>query len=179
MLRGISFSALLTLVLTLANYGACFGQDSSIVKTLASRLRTATHIGVSENEKLGGFKVVVYTPDQYKLNLEAIAKYKVDMESYQRSIDEIDKRREMADASNATVNQLNALTKERSSHQPPYSQFVQGRVSLYRIVDVASDYLEVSGIADTEETTLIPFSKICSVRMPKSPLPKSDNSNDK
>ncbi|MEI8213453.1 MAG: hypothetical protein WCI02_15000 [Planctomycetota bacterium] len=179
MATGILRPTLLILALTLVNCGACFGQDSNIVKTLASRLRTASHIGVTENEKLGGFTVIVYTNDQYKLNLEALAKYKTDLEAYQRTIAEIDKRREVAVASKASVTQLNAITDERNSHQAPYSQFGPGRVSLYRIVDVASDYLEVSGIADTDESTLIPLSKICSVRITKSPLPKSENSNDK
>ena len=121
----------------------------------------------------------MYTPDQHKLNLESLAKYKADLETYQSTIAEIDKRREVAVASKASVDQLNAITGERNSYRPPYSQFVTGRISLYRIVDVASDYLEVSSNANADDSTLIPLSKICSVRIMKSSVPKTENGNDK
>jgi hypothetical protein len=180
--RGILRSTLLILSLTLASCGACFGQDSKTVKTLASRLSTATHIGLIEDERLGGYTIMIYSPDQYKLNLESLEKYRADLDAYQSTIDAIDRRREVAVASKSSVDQLNAITFERNSHQPPYSQFVQGRISLCRIVDVASDYIEISRIANTDESTLIPLSKICSVRIvkPVKPsVPKSENGNDK
>lgn len=162
------------LAVTLVSCGACFGQDSKTVKSLTSRLRTATHIGLTENEKLCGYTIIVYTSDQYERNLESLAKHKADLETYQSTVAAIDKRHEVAVASKASVDQLNAITIERNSHQPPYSQFVQGRILLCRIVDVASDYLEVSYIANTDDSTLIPLSKICSVRITKSLVPKTE-----
>lgn len=177
--RGIMRPTLLILALSLASCGACFGQESKSVKSLVSRLRTATHIGVTENEKLGGYTIIVYTPDQYKLNLESLAQYQADLETYQTTIAAIDKRREVAIASNSSKDQVKAIATERNSHQPPYSPFVQGRISLCRIVDVASDYLEVSGITIADDSTLIPLSKICSVRITKSSVPMTENGNDK
>ncbi len=176
---GILRPTLLILALTLVSCGACFGQDSKTVKSLASRLRTATHIGLVENEKLGGYTIIVYTSDQHERNLESLAKYKADLETYQNTVAAIDKRREVAVASKSSADQLNGITNERNLHHPPYSQFVQGRISLCRIDDVASDYLEISYIANTDDSTLIPLSKICSVRIMKSSVPKTDNGIDK
>jgi hypothetical protein len=173
---GIVRSTLFLLALILASCGASFGQDTKTVKSLASQLRNATHIGLIENEKLGGYTIIVYTPDQFKQNVDSLAKYKTGWETYQSSIAAIDKRREAALEAKSSNDQLNAITKERNSHQPPFSQFVQGRIGLYRIVEVASDYLEISSIPNTDESTLIPLSKICSVRIMR---PKPENENAK
>lgn len=170
---------LLILALALECCGTCFGQDSKTDTTFSSRLSTATHIGLVENERLGGYTVIVYSPDQYKLNLASIEKYKADLDAYHTKIKAIDRRYEAAVASKSSGDQLNAITNERNSHHPPYSQFVQGHISLCRVVAVASDYLEVSANAISDETTLIPLSRICSVRLIKPSIPKSENGNDK
>jgi hypothetical protein len=157
-------------------------QDPVSTSSLYKRLKSVTNIGLSVDERLGGFTIHVYSPEEQAKNTESLAKYRADLSSFNDAIAAIDKRRGESQSKGATVDVLNAITQERNNAQSsrPASPFGDGRIALHRIVEVAVDYIEIEPLDDSENTILIPFHKICRIIKKKpSATPSLGSANKK
>lgn len=139
--------------------------------SFADRLADARFIGLSVDEKLGGFTLHLYTAEQQESNLASLAAYRIEMKEYQSKLASFDTQRQAALQRRATGDELNSITNARNAftvHQPS-SPFYGGNSSLglYDVVLVGPDYLEIQASENPTSTTLIPFVKICRVYTPK------------
>ena len=155
-------------------------QDSTSTTSLYSRLKSVTNIGLSADERLNGFTISVYSPEQQNKNVESLLKYRADLATFNDTIAAIDKRAVEA-RSRFLSGDANALIQERNDLQStrPSSPFGDGRISLHRIVAVAVDYIEIESIDDSENTTLIPLHKVCRVIVKKPSATLSLNNTNK
>jgi len=131
---------------------------------LASRLLDVKHIGLEVDERLSGFAIHVYTPKQLKEKIASLHKFHADMEAFNAKIASLDQQRREARERHASGDELKAITETRNREQRkrPSSPFA-GKISLYNVMHIGSDYLEIEPLERAVFSTLIPFSKICSV----------------
>ncbi len=136
---------------------------SKKASTIASRLHSAKHIGLSIDERIGGFTIRVYTPEQQKKNIVSLKKYRAARGAFNARIASIDERLRKAMRQQA-VHEAQAITNERDRalSDRPSSSFA-GKVALHQVVQFGTDYMEIESWEESDTTVLIPFDKICRV----------------
>jgi hypothetical protein len=159
------------LLLTFQSLGLAFAQDSTATtvmqnSSISDRIKDAKHIGLAVDEKLGGFTLHIYTPDQQKRNLESLAAFRLQRDELQTKLVSFDKQRREAQLRGASVDELNAITQALNDLPRPSSPFA-AQISLNDVVFVGTDYIELQSVENPDSTTLIPFAKIIRVRTPK------------
>lgn len=169
MSRAVTFIA--CLFLSLQSIGLAVAQDDTTKAvtqnvSLADRLKDVKHIGLSVDEKLGGFTLHMYTPDQHKSNLKSLAKYRVQRDELQTKLVSFDEQRREAQQRLASVDELNAITQAQNLLPRPSSPFA-GQILLNDVVLVGADYIELRPSERPDSTTLVPFAKICRVATTK------------
>jgi hypothetical protein len=134
--------------------------------TIALRLHSAKHIGLSIDERIGGFTIRVYTPEQQKKNIVSLKKYRAARGAFNARIASIDERlrKAMRQQGQQAVHEAQAITNERDRalSDRPSSSFA-GRVALHQVVQFGTDYMEIESWEESDTTVLIPFDKICRV----------------
>jgi hypothetical protein len=132
--------------------------------TIALRLHSAKHIGLSIDERIGGFTIRVYTPEQQKKNIVSLKEYRIAERAFKARMAPIEERLRKATRKQAP-DAYRAINNERETampDRPPRSSFA-GRIALHQVVQVGRDYMEIESWEESDTTVLIPFDKICRV----------------
>ena len=86
------------LLFIIASGMSLLAQDPTSTTSLYSRLKSVTNIGLSADERLNGFTISVYSPEQQNKNVESLLKYRADLATFNDTIAAIDMPRHREEA---------------------------------------------------------------------------------
>jgi hypothetical protein len=186
------------LLLSLFSVPHASAQDDVCVprseKSLADRIAVARFVGLSIDEKLGGYTLYQNTMEQHHRNLTALADYRVAIKNHEEKLRKLDSEyqevqergeeqlraaptndlaarvnsiQEERDIMQARAKERNAITlaKNQLNISRPSTPFLN-QIILYDVILIGPDYLELQKSEDPQSTILVPFNKICRIITP-------------
>jgi hypothetical protein len=126
--------------------------------TLASRLSAATFVGLDTDERFGG-GILLHI---FKGSQQSLERYRVDKQrEFNDLIDPIDRRIDEAKKAKASQEELGTIFLEKQKASMTRSQLAfLPDSSLFRVVSVGLDYVEIQRIGAGDRTVIIPLSKV-------------------
>lgn len=141
--------------------------------TLLQRLKQAQRVALQTDEKLSGYILYLYTPERLTKDLAALASYRDKSAELRPRIDELQqqiRRLQQQQQSDQSFELLQRLTQEHRNLQrelgqlsPPNSVILSH--SLYDVIHLGEDYIELRQADNPAEQRLIPLSRIARVNL--------------
>ncbi|WP_425400685.1 hypothetical protein [Aeoliella sp.] len=128
--------------------------------TFANRIHEVEHVGLSTDDKLGGYILYLYTPPQFKENLASLATYRQEWDAFVHQLRLLDERRRAATSADISSTLVEERKKVFSAR--PNSRFA-AKETLYTVSHQGADYLELRKAENPKESVLIPLWKISKV----------------
>ena len=154
--------SVVALVLISVSY-ACAQSATERPRTVSERLSGVTNVGLTVDEKLGGFNLVVFNTEQDAENRKKLIEYEKEwgdcgarIRKYQDKIDSATKA--------GNYNGIDFLVKERDRRPPePF----QDGLKVYQVIHVANDYIELEELYRPYSTLVVPTNRLVRLQFNK------------